>query len=48
MVAMGSAQGAAATTGQSGLAQRAHPASGECLGESDAVAAGLADVGVVE
>ena len=29
-------------------AQRAHPLSGECLGESDAVAAGLADVGVVQ
>lgn len=40
--------GAAATSGRGGSGQRAHPLSGECLGEPHGLAAGLADVGVVE
>ena len=38
----------ATTRSLSWLVQGGHPLAGECLGESDAVAAGLAHVGVVE
>ncbi len=50
MVAMGSAPGGCwpSTSVEAGLVQGGHPPAGEGLGESDAVAAGLADVGVVE
>ena len=46
-MAMGSAQ-LLAITGSGWSGQGAHPLSGEGLGEADAVAAGLADVGVVQ
>ena len=48
MVAMGSAQRVGHRRPGVGLVQGVHPLAGEGLGETDAIAGGLAHVGVVE